>query len=107
MDVQSQLQQLDETGMLRLAKAEMERMTTHFNNLCAMCFMKCAEKMDKAELTVRENACVDRCTLKYMESQDLVALRVQRSNEAKQAQMMAEQQLKDSYGSLKTEVTGL
>jgi len=68
------------------AKYEMEGIADTFNRLTHTCFNKCTSKYNDKDLPVGEASCIDRCTVKYMLTQqmvgELISQNVQEQNAA-------------------------
>ena len=72
-----------------MATNELRGMTSLFNRLAETCFDKCVSKFSQSDLQVGELACDDRCALKYMETQTIIADVIKKANTA---QMQSAQQ---------------
>ena len=71
-------------------------MTNLFNRLTESCFDKCVVKLSGSaggsELAVGELACDDRCAIKYMEAQTIIAEVIKKTNQQQMQQMQQMQQ---------------
>lgn len=96
--VPEQMQPINQGGngsrsaAVMMATNELKGMTNLFNSLSNACFNKCIQKFNTADLAVGELACDDRCAIKYMETQTLIAESLKKANEAQQAAQMAQMQ---------------
>ncbi len=80
------------SAAVQLATAELEGMTNLFNRLADSCFDKCVVKLSSADMAVGELACDDRCAIKYMEAQTIIADVIKKTNQQQMTQMQAQQQ---------------
>ena len=69
-------------------------MTNLFNRLTESCFDKCVVKLSggSSELAVGELACDDRCAIKYMEAQTIIAEVIKKTNQQQMQQQQQQQQ---------------
>lgn len=58
---------------MQMAQQEMEYRVELFNKMVSSCFEKCIDRRYKeGELSVGENACIDRCSNKYWQTTGIV-----------------------------------
>ena len=73
--------------------------TDLFNKIASSCYQKCASRRHRdQDLSLGEMTCADRCVSKYLESQKLTGVVLQKANEAQLQQQQSMQQMQQSMG---------
>mmetsp|Transcript_18592 Transcript_18592/g.33294 ORF Transcript_18592/g.33294 Transcript_18592/m.33294 type:complete len:95 (+) Transcript_18592:23-307(+) len=74
-------------------KYNMRAMAKLYESLSKSCFKKCVTRFSQPDLSVGELTCVDRCTLKFISTAQLVSEGMQTAHEQEMKQQQAMQQL--------------
>lgn len=70
-----------------------------FNKIASTCFDKCASRKHKEpDLALGEMTCIDRCVSKYLESQQLVGIVLQKANQEQLDQQQKMMSMQRSMG---------
>lgn len=73
--------------------------TDLFNKIASSCFKKCSSrKHNDQDLSLGEMTCTDRCVSKYLESQQLIGVVLQKANEAQAQQQQQMTQMQQKMG---------
>ncbi|GAB5371903.1 hypothetical protein AAMO2058_001619900 [Amorphochlora amoebiformis] len=70
-----------------------------FDSLSKSCFKKCVSRFGQADLLVGEMTCTDRCTLKFMQTSEIVSQELQKAQQQEMKQQQAVAQMQNSFGS--------
>eukprot|EP00467_Chlorarachnion_reptans_P003739 CAMPEP_0114525282 /NCGR_PEP_ID=MMETSP0109-20121206/22331_1 /TAXON_ID=29199 /ORGANISM="Chlorarachnion reptans, Strain CCCM449" /LENGTH=98 /DNA_ID=CAMNT_0001706833 /DNA_START=44 /DNA_END=340 /DNA_ORIENTATION=+ len=92
----SMLQQSGVQGV----KYNMLAMTKLFDSMSKSCFSKCISRFNQPDLAVGEATCVDRCTLKFIQTAQLVTEEMQKAHETEIKQQQALQQMNQGFGGM-------